>query len=71
VYSTLLFPPATQTGCSEGEDGLEFFDEEFYVVRCPSCCSCEIMESSDVPFHFERVILVFRDNNYVINILYS
>jgi hypothetical protein len=29
VYSTLLFSPATQTCCSEGEDGLEFFDEEF------------------------------------------
>jgi hypothetical protein len=28
-YSTLLFYPATQTCCSEGEDGLEFFDEEF------------------------------------------
>jgi hypothetical protein len=23
------FPPATQTCCSEGENGLEFFDEEF------------------------------------------
>jgi hypothetical protein len=23
------FPHATQTCCSEGEDGLEFFDEEF------------------------------------------
>jgi hypothetical protein len=23
------FPPATQTCCSEGEDELEFFDEEF------------------------------------------
>jgi hypothetical protein len=23
------FPPATQTYCSEGEDGLEHFDEEF------------------------------------------
>jgi hypothetical protein len=23
------FPPATQTYCSEGDDGLEFFDEEF------------------------------------------
>jgi hypothetical protein len=23
------FPPASQTCCSEGEDGLEFFDEEF------------------------------------------
>jgi hypothetical protein len=23
------FSPATQTRCSEGEDGLEFFDEEF------------------------------------------
>jgi hypothetical protein len=23
------FFPATQTCCSEGEDGLEFFDEEF------------------------------------------
>jgi hypothetical protein len=29
VYSTLLFSPATQTYCSEGNDGLEFFDEEF------------------------------------------
>jgi hypothetical protein len=29
VYSTLLFPPALQNHCSEGEDGLEFFDEEF------------------------------------------
>jgi hypothetical protein len=29
VYSTLLFPPTIQTYCSEGEDGLEFFDEEF------------------------------------------
>jgi hypothetical protein len=29
VYSTLLFSPATQTCYSEGEDGLEFFDEEF------------------------------------------
>jgi hypothetical protein len=29
VYSTLLFYPATQTCCSEGSDGLEFFDEEF------------------------------------------
>jgi hypothetical protein len=29
VYSTLLFSPATQTCCSEGEDGLKFFDEEF------------------------------------------
>jgi hypothetical protein len=26
VYSTLLFSPATQTCCSEGENGLEFFD---------------------------------------------
>jgi hypothetical protein len=23
------FSPATQTRCSEGKDGLEFFDEEF------------------------------------------
>jgi hypothetical protein len=29
VYSTLLFFPATQSCCSEAEDGLEFFDEEF------------------------------------------
>jgi hypothetical protein len=29
VYSTLLFPPATQTCCSEDEDGLEFFNEVF------------------------------------------
>jgi hypothetical protein len=29
VYSTLLSSPATQTCCSEGNDELEFFDEEF------------------------------------------
>jgi hypothetical protein len=29
VYATLLFSPATQTCCSEGNDGLKFFDEEF------------------------------------------
>jgi hypothetical protein len=52
------FPPATQTHCSEGEDGLEFFDEEFYVVRCPGCRSSGVMESSAVPFCM-RVALVF------------
>jgi hypothetical protein len=39
-------------------------------MRGPSCCSCSVMESSAVPFH-KRVILVFRDFIYVINILYS
>jgi hypothetical protein len=29
VYSTLLFSLATQTCCSEGDDGLEFLDELF------------------------------------------
>jgi hypothetical protein len=29
VYSTLLFSPAIQTCCLEGEDGLEFFDDKF------------------------------------------
>jgi hypothetical protein len=29
VCSTLLFPPATQICYLEGEDGLEFYDEEF------------------------------------------
>jgi hypothetical protein len=33
VYSTLLFPPAEQTRCSEGQDGYEeFFDEEFAAL---------------------------------------
>jgi hypothetical protein len=36
----------------------------------PGCCSYGIMESSDVPLR-ERVVLVFRDIVYVINILYS
>jgi hypothetical protein len=52
------FSPATQTRCSEGEDGLEFFDEEFYAVHCPDCRYCGVMESSTVLFHM-RVILVF------------
>jgi hypothetical protein len=51
VYSTLLFSPATQTCCSEGEDGLEFFDEELYVMCYPGCHSYGVMESSAVPFH--------------------
>jgi hypothetical protein len=39
-------------------------------MHCPGCCSCGVLESSSVPFR-ERVALVFRDNIYVINILYS
>jgi hypothetical protein len=66
VYSTLLFFPCYL----EGEDGLEFFDEEFLVVRCLGCRSYGVMESSPVPFH-KRVTLVFRDIIYIINIFYS
>jgi hypothetical protein len=69
VYSTLLFPPAVQTYCSESEDGLEFFDKEFYIMHCPGCYSCGVLESSAVPF-CKRVILVFVDIIYVINIVY-
>jgi hypothetical protein len=39
-------------------------------VHCPGCYSCGVLESSAVPFH-KRVVLVFRDFIYVINILYS
>jgi hypothetical protein len=39
-------------------------------MRCLGCCSSSVIESSNVLFH-KRVILVFRDNIYVINILYS
>jgi hypothetical protein len=38
-------------------------------VRCPGCCSCGILESFAVSFHM-IVVLVFRDNIYVITILY-
>jgi hypothetical protein len=70
VYSTLLFSPATQTHCSEGEDGLEFFDEEFCATRCPGCRSCGVIESSIILLRL-IVVLVVRDINYVIIILYS
>jgi hypothetical protein len=70
VDSILLFPPATQTYCSEEEDELEFFDEGFWAMRCPGCSSCVVKESFIVPFH-KRVALVFRDIIYIINILYS
>jgi hypothetical protein len=61
VYSSLPFPPAVQTRCSEGEDGHEeFFDEEFYAMCCPGCYSGGVMEFFVVPF-CKRVILVFRD----------
>jgi hypothetical protein len=66
----LAISPAVQNHCSEGEDGLEFFDEEFWAMRCPGCYSCGVMESSAILFHV-RVVLVFRDIIYVINILYS
>jgi hypothetical protein len=39
-------------------------------VCCPDCHSCGVMESSAILFH-KRVILVFKGNIYVINILYS
>jgi hypothetical protein len=39
-------------------------------MRFPGCCSCGVMESFIVLFH-KRVVLVFRDFIYVINILYS
>jgi hypothetical protein len=38
-------------------------------MRCPSCCSCGVMESSIVPFHKSH--LVFKDTINAINILYS
>jgi hypothetical protein len=37
-------------------------------VRCPGGRSCGVMESSAILFR-KRVILVFRDIIYVINIL--
>jgi hypothetical protein len=39
-------------------------------MHCLGCCSCGVMESSAVLFRM-RVVLVFRDISYVINILYS
>jgi hypothetical protein len=39
-------------------------------MRCPSCCSCGVIESSTILFH-KRVVLVHSDIIYVINILYS
>jgi hypothetical protein len=40
-------------------------------VICPGCHSSGVMECFAIPFCFERVVLVFRDIIYVINILYS
>jgi hypothetical protein len=61
---------ATETHCSDGEDGLEFLDEEFYATCSPSCRPCGVMKSSALSLHL-RVIIVFRDIIYVIIILYS
>jgi hypothetical protein len=69
VYSTLTFSPITQTRCSEDGDDVEFFDEEFYACAAP-VAFLWIMESSIVLLH-KRVILVFKDIIYIINILYS
>jgi hypothetical protein len=46
----MLFPPTVQTCYSEGEDGLEFFDEEFLAMRYHYCRSYGVMESSAVLF---------------------
>jgi hypothetical protein len=65
------FSPATQTCCLEGEDGLEFFDEEFKAMCCPrlSFLWCYGVFRCSVPL---RVIIVFGDTIYVIIIiLYS
>jgi hypothetical protein len=48
---------------------MKFFDEEFYVVHCPGCCSYDVLESSALPF-CKRVVLVLGDIIYIINILY-
>jgi hypothetical protein len=50
VYSTFLFLPAVEIYCSEGEDGLQFVDDEFWTMRYPDCYSCGVLESSAVPF---------------------
>jgi hypothetical protein len=42
VYSTFLFSPATQTWCSEGEDILEFLDEEFLIRVAPVAVPVEL-----------------------------
>jgi hypothetical protein len=39
-------------------------------MHCPDCYSCGVLESSAVPF-CKRVVLVFVDIIYVINIVYS
>jgi hypothetical protein len=39
-------------------------------MRYPGCCSRGVLESSAISFRM-RVIFVFRDIIYVINILYS
>jgi hypothetical protein len=68
VYSTLLFFPATQICCSEGEDELEFFDGVLGYVssQLPYLCCYGVFRCS-VSL---KVILVFKDIIYVIIILY-
>jgi hypothetical protein len=72
MYSTLLFSPPTQTCYSEGEDELEFFDEDFLGYALPRLLFlwCYGVFRCFVLFRM-RVTLVFRDIIYVINILYS
>jgi hypothetical protein len=41
---------AAQSYYSEGEDGLEFFDKEFWATCYPGCRSCGVMMSSAVLF---------------------
>jgi hypothetical protein len=42
VYSTLSFRPTIQICCSEGEDVLEYFDEEFYTCAAPVVIPVEL-----------------------------
>jgi hypothetical protein len=48
----LLFPPATQTCCSEGEDRLKYFYEEFYACAAP--VAIPVVLWSLLLFHFTR-----------------
>jgi hypothetical protein len=69
VYLTLLFFPATQTCCLEDEDGVEFFNEEFYVCVVLVAYSCGLCSLPLFCFR-ERVILSFEIhylcNNYIL-----
>jgi hypothetical protein len=65
VYSSLLFPSATQTCCSENEDSVEFFDGLYIHVDYGAF---RYFASVRVVYSFDRQ---YSSNNYTLFVTFG